>query len=321
MKQILIPRWSRRFAALTASVVLLIGAGVATAPTARAEVDVYSTPGTHHLNGRDWRTTCEPYSQTHRCRTEIRATQVTQVNGKFVAKTGWYFNNLTYLSSPRSLWTTNPLGGYGTYGGSATWTAPDGRHWRTVCDTAATGRNGCRSYATAHVIETYVTSGGTTAHRWVTKEVFNNIVRFGPLAGVKDVMMNTTVSLRYFDVTVSDPVSDDEGTAFGAKVKVCYRHAHPDARTDGKVRVSLDPWSFGVLDLEAGATEPAYFKVTAVPSSSLWVPLYVETWLALDQCQTGYISAAHGNPDLSSEFTMRYAPAGSSDRITWYAAS
>ena len=311
----------RRWAALAATVVLIIASGVASAPTARAETDIYGVPGIYHLHGRDWRTQCEPYSQTQRCRTEIRATQVRQVNGKFVQKTGWYFNNLTYLSSPRALWATNPLGGYGVYGGTAKWTGIDGRQWRTVCDTPATGRNGCRTYATASVIEAYKTAAGATAYRWVTKEIFNNIVRFGPLAVVKDVMMHTTVSLRYFDVTVSDPVSDADGTAFGARVKVCYTHAHPDAGGDGKVRVSLDPWSFGVLDLEAGASDPEYFAAKAVPSSTDWLPLYSETRLALGQCNTGYISAAHGNPDLSSQFTLRYAPAGSPDRVTWFAPS
>lgn len=49
-----------------------------------AAVDVYTTPGTHHVNGRDWRTTCEPYSRTKRCTTLIRATQVTRSNGRYV---------------------------------------------------------------------------------------------------------------------------------------------------------------------------------------------------------------------------------------------
>ena len=313
--------WARRMTALVASAVLALAATVVIVSPARAEIDVYSAPGQYHVNGRDWRTTCEPYSQTQRCRTEIWATQVTQVGGRFVARNGWYFNNLSYLSSPRSLWTHNPLGSYGRYGGTTMWTATDGRHWRTECDSAVTGRNGCRSYVSARVIEAYRTSGGTTAYRWVTKEVFNNIVRFGPLPVFKNVMMNTTVSLKYFDVTVDNPVWDGDGTAFGARVKVCYTHTHPAAGADGKVRVSLDPWSFGVLDLEAGATDLAYFEATAVPSSALWTPLFAETRLAVGACTTGYISADHGNPDLSSQFTLRYAPVGSPDRITWFAPS
>ncbi len=322
MKQKVFPHLSRRLAALAASAVLMIGAGAALAPSAQAQIDVYSAPGTYNVNGRDWHTTCEPYSQTQRCRTEIWATQVKQLNGKFVAKTGWYFNNLSYLSSPRTLWKKNPLGAYGAVGSTAKWKATDGRQWRTVCDTTRTGRGGCRSYVTSRVIEVYRTPKGATSYHWVTREVFNNLVRFGTLPVFKNLnMTSTAVSLKYFDVTVSNPVWDGDGTAFGAKVKVCYTHTHPDAGADGKVRTSLDPWSFGVLDLEAGATDLSYFEAKAVPMSSMWTPVYAEKKLALGQCNTGYIAIHHGNPDLSSQFTMRYSPAGSADRITWYAPS
>lgn len=102
---------------------------------ASAEVDPYVPEATHRVNGRDWRTTCEPSSQTTRCRTEIKATTVTQVKGRFVQKTGWYFNNLTHLPSARSLWKNNPLSYTNKF------IAADGRKWRTECDTPATGRN------------------------------------------------------------------------------------------------------------------------------------------------------------------------------------
>ncbi|MEO7587483.1 MAG: glycosyl hydrolase, partial [Arachnia sp.] len=46
--------------------------------------DVYTTPGYHSVNGRKWFTTCESYSVTWRCTTEIWATQVTHAGGKFV---------------------------------------------------------------------------------------------------------------------------------------------------------------------------------------------------------------------------------------------
>ncbi|RMB62023.1 peptidase S8 [Tessaracoccus antarcticus] len=133
--------------------------------------DLYSTPGYHTVNGRKWFTTCEKYSQTTRCRTSIYATTIAQVNGKFVVSNGWVFNNLTYLPSARSLWKNNPLGNTGS------WTAADGRQWRTECDTAATGRNGCRSFAKTKVIEAVPQGAGYT-YRWTTKWVLNNIVRF-----------------------------------------------------------------------------------------------------------------------------------------------
>lgn len=138
-------------------------------------VDIYITPGKHHVNGRTWTTTCVKYSSVvDRCRTTIVATQITYRNGRFVKSTGEVFNNLTYKASPRSQWSTNPLGGYGKYEGAESWTAADGRAWRTECDTAATGRGGCRNYVKADVIQErngrYVWARG----EWV----FNSMVRF-----------------------------------------------------------------------------------------------------------------------------------------------
>lgn len=147
-------------------------------PTPPAALDVYTTPGTHTVNGRQWRTRCEPYSETERCRTEIWATQVSHVNSQFVQSNGWVFNNLTYAPSPRSLWRYNPLGAHGMTGGTEQWVAADGRKWRTECDTAVTGRGGCRSYIEASVVETHTTSTGQREFRWVTKWILNNMVRF-----------------------------------------------------------------------------------------------------------------------------------------------
>ena len=141
--------------------------------------DVYTTPGTHTYNGRQWRTTCAAYSsQIDRCRTDIMATQVTSVNGAFVSKTDWYFNNLTYVESPRSLWTTNPLGGYGTPGPKDfTWTS-GGRQWRTECDTAVSGGGGCRAYIWGSFITSRLDSAGNRVFFWDKGWIFNNIVRF-----------------------------------------------------------------------------------------------------------------------------------------------
>lgn len=149
------------------------GGGGGTTPPP-SNVDVYITPGTHYVNGRTWKTTCGKYTSTiDRCLTNIVATQISYRNGRFVRSTGEVFNNLTYKASPRSQWRTNPLGGYGQVGGKASWTAKDGRQWRTECDTSATGRGGCRNYIKADVIE--YRNG---AYRWVNKEIFNSMVRF-----------------------------------------------------------------------------------------------------------------------------------------------
>ncbi|MBB1510835.1 hypothetical protein [Tessaracoccus sp. MC1756] len=137
------------------------------AQPAPAGLDVYITPGMHLLNGREWRTRCEPYSRTKRCRTEIKATTIQNASGSYVQTTGWVFNNLTYAASPRSLWKGNPLG----Y--TVRWSAADSRQWRTECDTALTGRNACRSF----VMSTFI---ALENGRFVQKTdwQFNNMVRF-----------------------------------------------------------------------------------------------------------------------------------------------
>ena len=99
-------RISRIITGAFSALALLVGMGV-TAPAANAEINVYTTPGEHTINGRQWRTWCEPYSRTARCTTQIKVAGV------------WTFNNLTYLPSPRTLWKGNPLAtpGYHTVAG------------------------------------------------------------------------------------------------------------------------------------------------------------------------------------------------------------
>lgn len=162
---------------LLAAILAVAGLVLPSSQSPASALDVYVTEGTHLHNGRQWRTVCEPYSQTRRCRTEIWATVIRQEGGRFSASNGWAFNNLTYAASPRGLWTTNPLAAYGKVGGAATWTGTDGRTWRTECDTPLTGNGGCRSFIVASVIEA---SG--SGYRWVTKEIFNSMVRFGSTA-------------------------------------------------------------------------------------------------------------------------------------------
>ncbi|NHB85082.1 hypothetical protein G7085_11925 [Tessaracoccus sp. HDW20] len=163
----------RKMLEIAVAAALLAASAVATSPQpAAADIDVYITPGTHNINGRQWRTNCTPYSSTvDRCRTEIVATQVVTKGGRYVNQTGWVFNNLTYKASPRAQWANNNLGK------DAEWTSKDGRKWRTECDSPTTGRNGCRSYIWATTIAAKKTSKGTTfvkTNGWT----FNNMVRF-----------------------------------------------------------------------------------------------------------------------------------------------
>ncbi len=140
-------------------------------------VDVYTTPGEHEINGRRWRTTCDMYSTTvERCTANIWATQVRFVGGAYQEVTGWFFNNLTYKPSPREQWNGNPLAANGAVGGKSSWTSDEGRQWKTECDTAETGRNGCRSYIMSKdiVVKTLTPRTYERVDRWV----FNNVVQF-----------------------------------------------------------------------------------------------------------------------------------------------
>lgn len=144
----------------------------------KAPVDVYSTPGHHRVNGRDWRTTCEPYSQTIRCRTDIWATLVTYSNGRYTQKAAWTFNNLTYLPlMTRAAWGSNPLA-------NSSWGKvfiSDNRQWKTECDTPATGRGGCRSYIfVRNTIKSARNADGTWRYFHGDAWLFNNMVRFKP---------------------------------------------------------------------------------------------------------------------------------------------
>ncbi len=134
--------------------------------------NVYITPGEHMSGGRKWRTTCEPYSATERCRTEIWSTEVVYSKGQLVKDNGWHFNNLTYKESKRALWKGNPLGNEGKY-------TINGRQWRTECETFTSGRNGCRSYIISDVVQA-TKKGNSYIYKMVNKEVFNNIVMFDP---------------------------------------------------------------------------------------------------------------------------------------------
>lgn len=93
-------------------------------------------------------------------------------NGAYVRTTGWAFNNLTYVASPRSLWTGNPLAETGE------WTAKDGRQWSTDCDSAATGRGGCRNFAKATVVSAVPQAAGGYTFKQSDVWLLNSMIRF-----------------------------------------------------------------------------------------------------------------------------------------------
>ncbi|RMB62004.1 hypothetical protein [Tessaracoccus antarcticus] len=161
----------RKLFAASAAAIVAMASGVLVAHADSAP-SVYTTPGGQISQGRLWNTTCEKYSPTIvRCRAEIYATTVAYVNGRYVKRTGWTFNNLSYLPSPRASWANNNLGRT-----NPNWTQ-SGRQWKTECDTAATGQGGCRSYIWVKTVQAVKSGSGYT---YVNKFawVFNNVVLF-----------------------------------------------------------------------------------------------------------------------------------------------
>ncbi len=161
----------RKLVAASAAAIVVMASGV---PVAQADSTppVYTTPGGQISDGRLWNTTCEKYSSSVvRCSTDIWATTVVYVKGSYVQKKGWVFNNLSYLPSARASWAINNLGRT-----NPNWTS-EGRKWRTECDTATTGRGGCRSYIWAKTVRAVKSGSG---YRYVNKNewVFNNVVLF-----------------------------------------------------------------------------------------------------------------------------------------------
>ena len=228
--------------AVALATALAAGLGIVSLPqqTPTAAADVYTDPGYHVVNGREWRTTCEAYSSNvDRCRAEIKATAIKLEGGKFVETTDFVFNNLTYKPSPRSSWKGNPLGETGT------WTAADGRQWRTECDTATTGRNGCRSYTltTVYAVKTMTPRTYEQKNQWI----FNNIVQFEapkpkPPAICNDARLPSGFALTkdgrpYVKKAPYTPVDQYNPTSIGNFIKsvIAYRN-------------SLDPKSQAAAD-------------------------------------------------------------------------
>lgn len=101
----------------------------------------------------------------------------------------------------------------------------NGRQWRTECDTATTGRGGCRTY-----IEATVIAKVGAGYQWRTQWTLNNIVRFGPstppakpsLAFIKDANLRACVAdaLKGADPkTLTYLDCDDKGVATLAGVE------------------------------------------------------------------------------------------------------
>ena len=58
------------------------------------------------------------------------------------------------------------------------WTSPENRMWRTDCDSAVTGRGGCRNYLLATTVSAVPAASGGWSFVQADAWVFNGIVRF-----------------------------------------------------------------------------------------------------------------------------------------------
>ena len=124
-----------------------------------------------------------------------------------------------------------------------------------------------------------------------------------------------TARLRYFDVTALRQEFGKDRISIGWKVRVCYAAPHPEAGSDGRTRVSNNPWSVRVRDGEGGG-QAKTVPISSLPRDAGWVPEFRETRLALGECQEGWLPVKHENPDLQWN-GLTYAPADFGDRITW----
>lgn len=164
---------------------------------------VYTTPGEHTVNGRQWRTWCEEYTSTIlRCESEIWATQIIEHPGSgYEAVNGWAFNNLTYLPIPKSAWDGNPLATDGEF-------TSNGRRWRTSCEDEWTGANGCRSFIRATVVSA---TGGHYVKQ--DKWIFNNVVQFGTMSNPPDLTTARSCTVTVEGIRIDLPASRTTATA------------------------------------------------------------------------------------------------------------
>jgi len=164
---------SRRLPVLLLTLGLLLGLTAVTPAPAIADEPASAGEWREYTSGdRQWREKCELYSSTvTRCRVEIWATNATWDGRRFSVKDRWTFNNLTYKPSARKQWLGNPLATPGEH-------TIQGRRWKTECDTAWTGGNGCRSMMLVFVPH-YDGKRYVNKIKWV----FNNTVQFIPGTG------------------------------------------------------------------------------------------------------------------------------------------
>nr|WP_231126244.1 SpoIID/LytB domain-containing protein [Motilibacter aurantiacus] len=123
---------------------------------------VYRQPGERTHNGRQWRTTCIDYGQTHRCTAYGVATFYVRdksARGGYARRVGYKPMATAYDTPATAAWDRSP------YGRNGTWKDAKGLTWRTTC-TAATGPRQCTVSVNKKLISRVTTAGG---YRYVAR--------------------------------------------------------------------------------------------------------------------------------------------------------
>ncbi|MGO1385634.1 MAG: hypothetical protein ACTHWA_13410 [Arachnia sp.] len=128
------------------------------------------------------------------------------------------------------------------------------------------------------------------------------------------LQVGETANLANWDVTVVDGEPGEDGISFGWKVNVCYVEPSPLAK-NGRIYVSDAVWSLIVQDQEGGWNPIETIPVREFQRDHTYRPDYVDTTLALGECNLGWIGFVHGNPDLGW-LGITYEPS-TGESITW----
>lgn len=123
-----------------------------------------------------------------------------------------------------------------------------------------------------------------------------------------------TAQLANWEVTVLKGEPGEDGISYGWKVNVCYVAPSPLAK-DRRIYVSDAAWSLIVQDQEGGWNPVDNIPVRALKRDHTYRPDYVNTTLALGECNLGWIGIVHGNPDLGW-LGIEYTPS-TGESITW----
>ena len=140
-----------------------------------------------------------------------------------------------------------------------------------------------------------------------------------PTAAVSTTLaLGEVAELSHFQVVVSKKEFNHTGTATGWLVRVCYVAPHDGANPDGTTRTSLDPWYVTTWDGETQwESDAKQVRVKEFPQTVEFGPEYTQKALKVGECNEGWITVAHGNPDAAWG-ALVYKPADFGDVVEWH---